>query len=202
MRRKRVLSGLGAAKKRRRKKAAKKPGKRVSRKAAQTSKGRLRKGCRYLKGDGARCCPKGYKKTAKRKAGKRKRTGAAKRARKGVAPRTPRMDVLNAWRRQFKARQSCGGKKEALANIFKQFKHMDSANPRTGAKRAKRWNRWMSEYHKKLAVASAFCKRPLRPASGASGGYQYSGRSPFPRATNGLKGHPCASPRPPAWCNK
>jgi len=189
-------------------KTTKRKCKRVSRAKARFSsgkkKGKLKPGCRYLKGDGAQCCTgpkkgKGRKKKAGKK--KRKRTGAAKRARKGVKPHTPKMDVLNAWRRRWKADRSCGGKKAALQKIFVQFKHMQHFKPSKGGEpaRARRWNRWMREYHNKVAQTSAFCGRPLRPASGSR---TTSGRSPFPRATDGIGGHPCASPNPPRWCNK
>ncbi len=77
----RVLSGLGAAKKKA-KKRAKPKCKRVSRKAAQRSsgpnKGRLKPGCRYLKGDGARCCPTGKKTSRKKTSRKKTRRKAAK----------------------------------------------------------------------------------------------------------------------------
>lgn len=82
----RVLSGLGAARKTKKRTAKKAGCKRVSRKAAQRKVGGrtvLKKGCTYLKGDGARCCPTGgtHKKrgTKKRTA---KKTGSKKTATK------------------------------------------------------------------------------------------------------------------------
>ena len=83
-RKKRVLSGLGAAKKRRRKKAKRKPakGRRVSRAAAQVKsgpkKGKLKPGCRYLKGDGAMCSGSTRKRKTKRKGRKKASKRTAK----------------------------------------------------------------------------------------------------------------------------
>ena len=81
----RVLSGLGAAKK-------KPKGRRVSRKAA-TRKGKggrrvLKKGCRYLKGDGAMCTtPTRKRKSSKRKS---KKKGSKKKVVHAYSPRSPR----------------------------------------------------------------------------------------------------------------
>lgn len=84
---KRVLSGLGATrrKKSRKKKAAKGRWKRVSRKAAVRKsgkkKGKLKKGCKFVKGDGAMC--RTGRATKKRKSSKRK--SSKKRGRKKTA---------------------------------------------------------------------------------------------------------------------
>lgn len=67
----RVLSGLGAAPKKRRKKAKTTKGrwKSVSKKAATKANGRLKKGCKWKKGGGALCRVGGS--TTKRKGKKR-----------------------------------------------------------------------------------------------------------------------------------
>ena len=99
-RKRRVLSGLGAAPKRK-KRATKKAGcKRVSRKAAQRKgKGRtvLKKGCRYLKGDGAKCCPTG---------GTRKRT-----TKKRTAKKTASKKHIYSAKSPLPFRKGRGGKK-------------------------------------------------------------------------------------------
>ena len=184
---------------------AKKTGcKRVSRKAAQRSvKGRtvLKKGCRYLKGDGAQCCPPGAKKkTARKGKGKRKRSGAASRARKGVKPNTPLMDRLNDWRREWKRAPTCRAKNEALRNIKIMFRQMATrpVSKKRGESeldaRNRRWSRWQGEYTNKLHQTSAACQ-------GVSA-RQVPRPSRDTMTVDGLKGHPCASARPPAWCNK
>lgn len=84
-RRRRVLSGLGAAKKRRRKKStAKGKWKRVSRKAAThqsgKKKGRLKPGCKFIKGDGAMC--RSGSSSTKKRSTKKRRTSKKKTAKK------------------------------------------------------------------------------------------------------------------------
>ena len=159
-------------------------------------KGKLKPGCRYLKGDGAICKTATEMQKRAKKKGKRKRTGAASRARKGVAPRTPRMDRLNAWRKRWKTSRNCGEKKRALREIQQQFKHMAARPAKSkrgeskGAAAQRRWNRWKSEYRNKLVVTERFCTgRPARVVG--------------PVMVDGLGGkkpHPCATARPPAWC--
>lgn len=183
---------------------------RVSRKKATyqsgKKKGKLKPGCRFIKGDGADCkSTKGKlkrksRRKTKRKGRKRKVTGAARRARKGVAPRTPRMNRLNEWRRAFKRARSCGDKRKALRNIKKQFQHMAARPAKSkrgesqGQASRRRWRRWQSEYRNKLEQTEAFCTGRRTKAVG-------------PMMVNGLsaaqkKKHPCARSNPPAWCKK
>jgi hypothetical protein len=183
---------------------AKRGCKRVSRKKARFAsgkkKGKLKPGCRYLKGDGAQCCPPGSTKKGRktgRKKRKRRATGAARRARKGVAPRTPKMDRLNQWRRAWKS-GTCGQKRAALQQIKKQFQHMAYKDPKpkrgesVGQARQRRWKRWQSEYNNKLRMTASQCTgRPAR-----------SFRPVGPAMVSGIGGHPCGSASPPAWCRK
>lgn len=172
---------------------------RVSRKKAQVksgpNKGKLKKGCRYLKGDGAICKSPGKakKKTSSRK---RRRTGAAARARKGVAPATPNMNYLNVMRRRFK-QGNCADKKKALREIRQIFRIMarKNAKKKRGESQdqanARRSNRWSSEFSKKTRATAEFCKggstSPRRVSAGE-------------RAFRSVGGHPCASANPPKWC--
>ena len=105
-RKRRVLSGLGAATKRK-KRATKKTGgcKRVSRKAAQRKvKGRtvLKRGCRYLKGDGAKCCPTG---------GTRKRTTKKRTTKKRTAKKTASKKHVYSAKSTLVFKKAKGGKR-------------------------------------------------------------------------------------------
>lgn len=167
-------------------------------------KGKLRPGCRYIKGDGADCKKAPRKKPrGKPRRKKRRVTGAARRARRGVAPATPSMNRLNAWRRYFRDARSCGEKRKAVRAIKKQLQHMarKPAKPKRGesqgAAATRRWKRWQSEYKNKLEQTEAFCSG--RPRS--------KQRMVGPGMVNGLsatakKKHPCTRPNPPPWCNK
>lgn len=194
--------------------------KRVSRKAAQRKvKGRtvLKKGCRYLKGDGAQCCPTGGgsrgkgkgKKAATGRSKKRKVTGAAKRARRGQAPSTPMMARLNEWRRIWASATTCPESKKALQAIRQQMRHMDSkpATPKRGetaeAARARRMKRWNSEYMNKLRITDGVClglsRKQMEGLGRGPSGARGRGRG---LSGTGKKKHPCATANPPAWCGR
>lgn len=186
---------------------------RVSRKKAVyqsgPKKGRLKPGCKYIKGDGAEC-KSTSKKSSRKKGGsrtkKRKATGAAKRARKGVGPRTPRMDRLNAWRRAFKSAGTCQQKREALRALKTQFQHMAAQPAKTkrgesqGQAASRRWSKWQSEYRNKVEETEAFCSGRPRKSMRYVGPGMVNGLSGSKRG--GKKKHPCATANPPAWCGR
>lgn len=169
-------------------------------------KGKLKPGCRFIKGDGADCKKVGKKTTKKRGKGrkrkgrKRKVTGAARRARRGVAPRTPSMNALNVLRRRFHGASSCGQKRAALRAIKKQFQKMARKPAKVkrgenqGTASRRRWRRWQSEYKNKLESTEMFCTGRRTKAVGPM---MVSGLSASEK-----KKHPCARKNPPRWCKK
>lgn len=165
-------------------------------------KGKLKEGCRYIKGDGAMCCPPGSKKSSSKKSRGRKKSSKKRRSskRKGKRPNTPQMDSLNAVRRAWKSASTCREKREALRALKKRFTFMARQPARQrrgesqGAAASRRWSRWKSEYRNKLEATEYSCSGRRTRAVG-------------PVMVNGLsaaqkKKHPCARMNPPAWCNK
>ncbi len=157
--------------------------KRVSRDAAKwksgNKKGKLRPGCKYLKGDGVHCCPspkagavvKGQpaKKATKKRSGRRKaRSVKRKSSRKGTRPATPNMNYLNLIRRRWKA-GDCRDKRKTLREIRKLFEVMSQkpAKQKKGESQSqaakRRWNRWQNEFQNKLIATEEHCKGSKGP---------------------------------------
>lgn len=164
--------------------------------------GRLRRGCRFS-GRGARCTPEVARSLGIR-GGKGRKSSGRKKGRRGsmrnLTPKSPQaarnkalFDALMNRRRALKGALksgSCSSSRTYARDLFeviRQLSHLPAASREKALKRNKRYE---SEMRNVTRNIQNVCKGIPAQFQGMGKGGKKSG------------GHPCASPRPPAWCNK